>query len=148
MLIMERRETAVKRGARVYGRLSSGVITSGSAAIGKYEIDMKHLGRAVLDALEKADMAPSDIHYFNVSANFCKEMDQGEYKQLTEIFGPAITVTPLKYLMGEFGGAGVIRAAASLLSLYYQQPLPVLEIKTLKEKVKDKSLRQTGIQIG
>ena len=41
-------------------------------------------------------------------------------------------VTPLKYLMGDFGGAGAVRAAAILLSLRHESPIPVLNAEILK----------------
>ncbi|MFZ0483064.1 MAG: hypothetical protein WAL93_06725, partial [Desulfobacterales bacterium] len=43
-----------------------------------------------------------------------------------------LKVTPLKYLMGNFGGAGIIRAASILLALRHQHPLPVLKAEILK----------------
>jgi len=45
-----------------------------------------------------------------------------------------LAVTPLKYLMGDFGGAGIIRTAAVLLSLYHQLSLPALKAEILKQK--------------
>ena len=137
MLIMERLESAKKRNAKIYGLLKSGIITSGKGAIGKYEPDVTHLSRAMSHALSEAGMKPSDIDQFNVSSNYCMELDQGEYTQLSKIFGKKIEVTPMKYLMGEFGGAGIIRAAASLLSLYHQVSLPTVNLETLKGKTLD-----------
>lgn len=136
MLIMERLESAKKRGAKIYGLLKSGVITSGKGAIGRYEPDVEHMTRAIFQALLIAKLRPSDIGQFNISANYCKQMDHGEYMQLKEIFGTTIRVSPLKYLMGEFGGAGIIRAAGSLLSLYYNSLLPTVSLDTLKRKNK------------
>ena len=75
------------------------------------------------------------IDLVDVSANFSDELDRMEYNQLKKIFPKRIKdlrVTPLKYLMGNFGGAGIIRAAAILLSLHHQLSLPVVKAEILK----------------
>lgn len=139
-LVMERSDFAGKRGAKIYGQLKSGVITGGPAAMGHYEVDGKQMGRAMSRAMEKAGIAPDGIDQINVSANFAAGLDRTEYQQIKRVFsGRAheLIVTPLKYLMGDFGGAGIIRAAAILLSLYYQRPLPVLNVETLNAQPQD-----------
>ena len=46
-------------------------------------------------------------------------------------------VTPLKYLTGDFGGAGALRAAGILLSLKRQVSLPSIDIDELRERQGD-----------
>jgi len=41
-------------------------------------------------------------------------------------------ISPLKYLIGDFGAAGTTRAAAILLSLYHQISLPAISISKLR----------------
>ncbi len=139
-LVMERSDFATKRGAKIYGQLKSCVMTGGPAAMGHYEVDGKQMGRAMSMAMEKAGIAPDEIDQIDVSANFAAELDRMEYQQLKTVFSDLsheLCITPLKYLMGDFGGAGIIRAAGILLSLYHQLPLPALNIETLKIKPKD-----------
>jgi 3-oxoacyl-(acyl-carrier-protein) synthase len=60
-----------------------------------------------------------------------------EYETLIQFFDrapQALHVTPLKYLMGDFGGAGVTRAAAILLSFRNQTSLPTLPAEVLRQK--------------
>lgn len=139
-LVMERSDFATKRGAKIYGKLKSGVMTGGPAAMGHYEVDGKQMGRAMSMAIEKAGIAPDEIDQIDVSANFAAELGRMEYQQLKTVFSDRpheLFITPLKYLMGDFGGAGIIRAAAILLSLYHQLPLPALNVETLKVKPQD-----------
>jgi len=85
--------------------------------------------------MKKANIKPDDIDQINVSANFSSELDRMEYNQLKKIFRKPtkdLSVTPLKYLIGDFGGAGVMRAAAIFLSLYHQVPLPTVSAEILK----------------
>ena len=134
VLILERLDAALSRGARIYGILSAAVVTGGRADIGHYETDGAQMARAITSALTEAALSPEDISQLNVAANYTRELGCIEYKQLAQLFPRAcnaLRVTPLKYLMGEFGGVGALRAAASLISLYHQQPLPTISVAAL-----------------
>ena len=135
VLVMERLDFALERGAEIYGTLRSGVITGGSTAIGHYEVGGEQMARGMSLAIEEAGIEPDKIDQIDVSANFSGELDRMEYNQLKKLFTKRknnLAVTPLKYLMGDFGGAGVIRAAAILLSLRHQLPLPTVSSEILK----------------
>ena len=138
ILIMEKREFAHQRGASIYGVLESGVSTGGITSIGRYEVEGKETARAISLAIEQAgvdrDEAKKCIDIIDVSANFSPELDRMEFNQLRKIFPKHIDdlmVTPLKYLMGNFGGAGAVRAAALLLSLHRQVSLPSINVHLL-----------------
>lgn len=135
VLVMERLDFAMERGARIYGTLRSGVITGGMAATGHYEPEGEQAARAMSLAIKQADIDPSEIDHVDVSANFSGDLDRMEHNVLQKIFPNRVnglSVTPLKYLMGDFGGAGIIRAAAILLALHYQLPLPKVRAEILK----------------
>ena len=134
MLVMERSKFAKARGADIYGILKSGVMTGGITPIGHYEVSGEQMSRAMRLAVEQAGVGSEDIDQVNVSANFSRELDRMEYAQLIDFFGKQnneLMVTPLKYLMGDFGGGGILRAAAILLSMRHQTPLPKIQVKTL-----------------
>lgn len=135
ILVMERETFAIERGARMYGVIRSGVITGGKTRIGHYETEGAQMRRAMVMAMEYARLVPHEIDQIDVSANFSSELDLMESAQIKDVFGKGSNddtrVTPLKYLMGDFGGAGIIRAAAILLSLYHQTPLPCVSINAL-----------------
>ena len=135
VLVMEPLDSALERGAKVYGTLGPSVITGGTATMGHYGVDGEQVARAIRKVLEKADMDPIHVDQIDVSANFSGELDRLEYDQLRRVFRKpekSLEVTPLKYLLGDFGGAGALRAAAILLSLYHHQPLPSVNVETLK----------------
>ena len=134
VLVMERLDFALERDAEIYGILRSGVITGGITSIGHYEAEGGQMARALSLAIKQAGINSDEIDQINVSANLSGELDRMEYNQLKGIFRKHknnLPVTPLKYLMGDFGGAGVIRAAAILLSLRHQVPLPTLSAEIL-----------------
>jgi 3-oxoacyl-(acyl-carrier-protein) synthase len=135
ILVMEKSDFALERGARIYGALRSAAMTGGMTSMGHYETPGKQMGEAISMAIKKAAIEHSEIDQVHVSANFSGELDRMEYDQLASIFAERknnLQVTPLKYLIGDFGGAGVIRAAAILLSLYHQTPLPTIQAQILK----------------
>jgi 3-oxoacyl-[acyl-carrier-protein] synthase II len=135
ILVMERLDFALERDAEIYGILRSGVITGGITSIGHYETEGGEMARAMSLAIKEASIDPEEIDQIDVSANFSAELDRMEYNQIKKIFAKRINnlvVTPLKYLMGDFGGAGAIRSAAILLSLHYQLPLPTVSAEILK----------------
>ncbi len=134
VLVMERMDFARKRGAPVYGVLKSASITGGSAAVGHYETSGEQMARAMESAVEQAGLSPEGVDQVHVSANFSSELDRMEYHQLQRFFTgrkKEFRVTPLKYLIGDFGGAGILRAAAVLLSLHYRHPLPEIKAEAL-----------------
>jgi len=133
-LVVERSDVAIRRSARVYGKLASALISGAPAPMGHYNTAGRQLGLTMRGAMQQAGVSCDDIDQIDVSANFSAELDRIEYGQLKTIFAHRIDhlwVTPLKYLMGDFGGAGIIRAAAILLSLYHQLSLPALDVKAL-----------------
>jgi len=136
VLVMERLDHAVGRNARIYGLLRSAVITGGPARLGHYEADGKGLGRAVRRALEAAEVGPPEVRGIDVSSNYSGEIEEIESRVIREIFGPrggGIEVSPLKYLLGDFGGAGAVRAAALALSLSTRRPLPRIDLEALRQ---------------
>jgi 3-oxoacyl-[acyl-carrier-protein] synthase II len=140
ILVMERHEFALERGAKIYGTLRSGVVTGGITSIGHYEVEGEQMARAMSQAIIEAGIDPDEIDHVDVSANFSGELDRTEYDQLKKVFQDRVSklaVTPLKYLMGDFGGAGVVRAAAILLGLHHQSPLPTVRAKILKGEPQD-----------
>jgi 3-oxoacyl-[acyl-carrier-protein] synthase II len=135
VLVMERLDSALERNAQIYGALRSDAITGGITDIGRYEDKGEQMARAVCLAMEQAGIEPNEIDQIHVSANFSGELDRMEYDQLNRIFTKSnnnLMVTPLKYLMGDFGGAGAVRAAAILLSFYHQLPLPTVSAQVLR----------------
>jgi len=140
ILVMERIDVARKRDARIYGVMKSGAIRGGMTDIGHYEIEGEQMARAVFLAIENAGMDPGEIDQIDISANFTGELDRMEYNQLRQIFrgrNDNLEVTPLKYLMGDFGGAGIIRAAAILLSIYNKLPLPTVNAEVLRSEAEN-----------
>ena len=136
MLVMERKNSALRRGVTPYGCIRAVHVSGGPAAMGHYESNGHQMTRCVHQAISQSGLTPAGITHISSSANYSGELDRVECDILTQTFnkGPQeLHVSPLKYLMGDFGGAGVTRAAAILLSFRHQIALPTLEAGVLRQ---------------
>ena len=131
-LVLEREAFARARRADIMATLASVAITGGLTAPGSYENCDVALEKAITVALEQAGMGASDVDQISGSGNFTGHAERAEIAALSRsgIFdGPSKGVSPIRYLTGNFGGAGIFSAAALALSLYRRQPLPLLNIQ-------------------
>ena len=134
ILVMERSRFARSRKARIYGYLKSGIVTGGITAISRYDGEGTQTARAVTRAVDEAGVGADDIDQIDISANYSRELDMMEAAMLRRIFRERrgeLAVSPLKYRMGDFGGAGIVRAAAVLLSMHAGMPLPTITVDSL-----------------
>ncbi|MCP4748494.1 MAG: hypothetical protein GY874_20520 [Desulfobacteraceae bacterium] len=135
-LVMELKDKALERKARCYGVFESGCLVGAITAPGSY-LNCEHaLDTAIGQALEKAELCPDQIRQICVSANFSGDLEQVEARALSRIQGDtsgALMVTPLRYLAGSFGGAGILSAAAVCLGFYHNCALPAVELAQLAQ---------------
>lgn len=134
IIVMERMDYALRRGARIYGILKSAVQTGGYTQIGHYEYGGVQMRRAIELAIEIAGVGPEELDQICVSANYSGELDRMEARGLSGIFDQQaddLIVTPLKYLAGDFGGAGILSISATLMGLRNQVSLPGVRLSSL-----------------
>ena len=131
-VVLERRDFAVKRGARSYARFAGGSVTGAPAATGGYDGCAPALASAIRGALVLSDLPAARIDQIVVSANFSGHLEDVEAAVLRQqLAGTSAWVTPLRYLTGSFGGAGILNAAALALSIHRQTALPSITLDTL-----------------
>jgi 3-oxoacyl-[acyl-carrier-protein] synthase II len=121
ILVLERLEHALKRGVKIYAELA-GAGASGDA----YHMTAPHpqgLGakKAMLSALEDAEMQPSDIDYINTHGTSTPLGDGAETKAIQDLFGDDIyqlNISSTKSMTGHcLGAAGAIEAIACIKSI-------------------------------
>lgn len=118
ILVLEKEESARKRGAKIYAR----VLGYGSSfypyAVNKYDPQGSGLKKAVKQALEDASITPAGIDYISSAANATLEADSIETAVLKEVFAQKaknIAVSATKSMLGEtFSAAGALAAAAAV----------------------------------
>ena len=119
MLVFERKKRAEERGARIYGALVAFFSTGGPARIHQYEAGAEQMARAMRNVLGAAGVSPDQVDYICAAANSTPELDGAEALAIQKVFSRAcsIPVSSLHGHIGDFCGAGVLRANALLLSM-------------------------------
>jgi 3-oxoacyl-[acyl-carrier-protein] synthase II len=118
ILILEEREHALKRGARILGEVLGG--GSGCDATPGGGLDPEGAGTevAITAALQDAGLDPSDIGHVNAHGSATRVSDLAEARALQRIFGArGVPVTALKGYMGNLvSGCGCVELIASLVA--------------------------------
>ncbi|MFE0256719.1 ketosynthase chain-length factor [Streptomyces sp. NPDC059010] len=117
IMVMERREDAVRRGVeRIYGEIAGYAATFDPApGTGRGPT----LGRAIRNALDDARIAPGDIDLVFADGSGTPALDRAEAAALTEVFGPrGVPVTVPKTATGRmYSGGGALDVATALLAI-------------------------------
>ncbi len=114
MLVVEDREHAQRRNARIYAEVvgfAAGFVPGWSG---------KGVARIIHQALVRANVAPGDIDHVNAQGNSTTRGDAWEARAIAEIFGGDAAARPVfaaKGALGNLGAAaGSVELAASLLA--------------------------------
>ncbi|MCG8916874.1 beta-ketoacyl-[acyl-carrier-protein] synthase family protein [Actinokineospora sp. PR83] len=120
VLVLERADHAIARGARIYGRVAGYGMTSDA-----YHITGNHpegLGqiKAIENAVRVAGLTAADIGHVNAHATSTVVGDVGEAAAIRKAIGDHPVLTAPKSAIGHLvGGAGAVESIFTLLSLYY-----------------------------
>jgi 3-oxoacyl-(acyl-carrier-protein) synthase len=127
---VESREHAVKRDAHIYAEIAGwgqsfdGVLTRGPAS------DGKAYARAISQALQMAQLHPSDIDWIICDGLGTQDGDISEVKALQSVFGDALLTIPAsapKSMLGRlFNGGSTVDVACALLGLENDVILPTV----------------------
>lgn len=120
ILILEEREHALKRNARIYGEVLG--FGSGCDAAPQEGIDPDGVGTeiAMRAALRDAGLEPKDIGHFNAHGSGVRAMDLAEARASHRVFGGprSMPITSIKGFIGNcYSGAGSMELIASLLGV-------------------------------
>jgi 3-oxoacyl-[acyl-carrier-protein] synthase II len=134
-LVLEEREHALRRGARIYAE----IVGVGSACCartdGTFAWD-KALALAMRNAMNHAHATPDDVGHINAHGVSTRLGDEQEARAILETFGPrgeTVPVLAMKSYFGNLGaGTGAVELAGSVLALEHGV-LPY----TLNYEVKD-----------
>jgi len=120
-LILESREHAINRGARIYGE----VLGFGTTNDAFHQVAPDETGeapaRAVTIALKDAQIEPGDVDYVNAHGTSTQLNDAGETKALKIALGQhayKVAISSTKSMIGHLlGAAGAVEAIATLLTI-------------------------------
>ena len=133
-LILEEREMAVKRGARIYAEVLGYALNNDAYHMTSSLPDGAAAVTAMREALAEANLKPDQIDYINAHASGTQMNDAHEAGALRQVFGgegknrghlPAVSGTKAFY-GHPLGATGAIEAALTALALHYQYVPPTL----------------------
>jgi 3-oxoacyl-[acyl-carrier-protein] synthase II len=121
VLVLERREHARARGARIYAELAGYGTTADAEHITAPSEDGSGILRAFTMALDAAGAGPGDIGYVNAHGTSTPLNDAVETRALKALFGSRaydVPVSSIKSMIGHLLGAGgAVEAVATCLSV-------------------------------
>jgi 3-oxoacyl-[acyl-carrier-protein] synthase II len=120
VVILERADVAVARGAQVYARLAGAGMTSDGYDMVQPHPEGEGAIRAIAAAIKDAGIAKSDIVHVNAHATSTPVGDMAEIKALHAAVGDHPVLTSTKSMTGHLlGAAGAVEAIATILAIYH-----------------------------
>jgi 3-oxoacyl-[acyl-carrier-protein] synthase II len=139
VLILETKEHAEARGAKIYAEIAGGSVSSDAHHITAPDPEGNGAARAVLDALTDAGVTPADVNYINAHATSTPVGDIAEYTALHRVFGDRIKEIPVsatKSATGHLlGGTGALEAMFTVLSVHEKIAAPTLNLDNQDEAI-------------
>jgi len=138
-LVLETKEHALARGARIYAELAGGSVTSDSYHITAPDPEGSGAARAVIAALAQAGASPDEVTHINAHATSTPVGDVAEYEALKRVFGDrvgSIPVSATKASTGHLlGGTGALEAVFTVLALHERTAPPTINLDHQDERI-------------
>jgi len=149
-VILEEREHALARGARIYGELVGYGATADAYHITSPSPEGEGNSRAMQMALTQAGLQPSEIGYINAHGTSTQPNDREETAAIKKVFGEhayKLLVSSTKSMTGHLlGAAGALEAIVCLLAMRdgripptinYTTPDPALDLDYVPNTARD-----------
>jgi 3-oxoacyl-[acyl-carrier-protein] synthase II len=121
VIVLETYEHAVARGARIYAEFASVGMSADAYHITAPEPEGAGAARAMLEAVQRADLTAADIVHINAHATSTPVGDVAEYNAIRRAFGSAADGMPIsatKSMTGHLlGAAGALETVLTVLSV-------------------------------
>lgn len=133
ILVLEERDRAVARGARIYAEVAGYGLCGDAYHISSPSEDGDGAVRAMRMALRDAGASPSDVDYLNAHATSTPVGDKIEVTAIRRVFGengrlPAVSST--KSMTGHLlGAAGALETAVTALAVHHQIAPPTTNVE-------------------
>ena len=124
VIVLESEEHARARGARIYAEIAAVGMSADSHHIAAPEPEGAGASRAMVEAVERAALTPSDIVHINAHATSTPVGDVAESNAIRRAFGDAadgMPVSATKSMTGHLlGAAGALEGVLTILALHHR----------------------------
>jgi 3-oxoacyl-[acyl-carrier-protein] synthase II len=118
LLVLERRSTAVARGARIYARVAGSAVTADAHHITAPDPGGSGQRRAMELSLHRSGLSAADVVHVNAHATSTPRGDIGEARAIADVLGTDTVVTSTKGMTGHLlGAAGALEAIFTVLAV-------------------------------
>ena len=134
VLLLEERDRAVARGAKVYAEVVGYGITNDAYHMTAPRPDGSQAARSMRLALDDAHVTPGEVGYVNAHGSSTPLNDPTETQALKQVFGEGAYGIPVSSTKGYYGHAlgasGAIEAAICALSVHHEWLPPTVNLRT------------------
>jgi len=139
VLVLETKEHAEARGAKIYAEIAGGAVTSDAHHITAPDPEGHGAARAVLDALANSGVTAQAVNHINAHATSTPVGDIAEYTALHRVFGDRIAEIPVSATKSStghlLGGTGALEAVFTVLAAHEKIAPPTLNLDDQDEKI-------------
>lgn len=139
VLVLERYDHAVARGAKIYAEFAGAGITADGHDIVQPDPTGSGAERAMKQALREGDLATGDIVHINAHATSTPAGDVAEAVAIRKALGSATdhaVATAPKSMIGHLlGAAGAVESIATVLALHHRVVPPTINLDKLDDGV-------------
>ncbi|NIN69077.1 MAG: beta-ketoacyl-ACP synthase II [Anaerolineae bacterium] len=149
MLILERLDQALARGARIYAEVLGYGVSSDPYHVSAPDPEGTGSALAMRRAIADAGLTPEEIQYINAHATATPIGDPAEVVAIKKVFGPRayeIPVNATKSMIGHLlGAAGTVEAIATIMTMQdgilhptinYETPDPACDLDCVPNKAR------------
>lgn len=134
VMVLEEREAAMARGARIYAEVAGSASRSNAYHMTGLKADGREMAEAITVALAEARLDPGDVDYINAHGSGTKQNDRHETAAFKRSLGHHaydVPVSSIKSMVGHsLGAIGSIEVAACALALERQVVPPTANLRT------------------
>lgn len=154
ILILEERERALKRGAKVYAEVIGYGANGDAYHITAPAPEGEGAARCIAMALDDADIKPEDVGYINAHGTSTEYNDLNETLAIKKVFGEQaykIPISSTKSMTGHLlGAAGGVEGVYSVLALHqgvlpptinYETPDPLCDLDYIPNKARKADIK-------
>ncbi len=133
IIVLERRDDAISRGARIYGEVAGYGLSNDAHHMTAPRPDGEGATRAMTAALREASLTPAEVELINAHGSATPLGDRAESVAIKRVFGDGAGRIPIMATKGQhahaLGATGAWEAALALLAMQARRVPPIVNLE-------------------